>query len=230
MRWATGLALAVALALAATPAHAEHIADFAVQVTVRADGSFGVEERIRWNFEDAQRHGIYREIPIAYERPGSADFHIRVHVDAVTDANGQPWPKKTVESGGYLRIRIGDPSSTVTGVQIYVIRYHVERGILYFPDHQELYWNATGTEWPVPIEHAVAHVALPASTVAAPVDVTCFTGAMGSRERACKIQSFDFGPNMPPERQRRKSAPCCFSRPAISGSLRSAQIMMPIRP
>ena len=186
MRRAAGAAFAVVLAFFATaPARAERIRDFAVQVTVRADASVGVEENIRWDFEGAQRHGIYREIPIAYERPGEADFHIRLHVDAVTDANGRLWPTQTTESGGYLRIRIGDPSTTVTGVQSYTLRYHVERGLLYFPDHEELYWNATGTEWPVPIDHASAHVALPASTVSAPVDVACYTGSIGSRERAC---------------------------------------------
>jgi uncharacterized membrane protein YgcG len=106
-------------------------------------------------------------------------------VDAVTDANGQRWPTKTTESGGYVRIRIGDPSATVTGVQSYTLRYRVERGLLYFPDHEELYWNATGTEWPVSIDHASARVTLPASAVSASIDVACFTGSIGSRERAC---------------------------------------------
>jgi uncharacterized membrane protein YgcG len=187
MRRAAGFGLGIALVLAATAARAERIRDFDVAVMVRPDGTLGVEEHIHWDFEGAERHGIYREIPIAYERPGAADFHIRVHVDAVTDASGTPWPTKTTESGGYLRIRVGDPERTVTGRKDYWLRYHVERGILFFPDHDELYWNATGTEWPVPIDRAAAHVTLPPSTLGAKVDATCYTGAVGSREQACKL-------------------------------------------
>src|SRR6185369_725792 len=62
-------ALALALVVAA-PALAERIRDFDVELTVRADGTLGVEEHIRWDFEGASRHGIFRELPIAYERPG----------------------------------------------------------------------------------------------------------------------------------------------------------------
>jgi hypothetical protein len=187
MRRAAGLVLGVVLAFATGSAWAERIRDVDVAIAVRPDGSFGVEEHIGWDFEGVERHGIYREIPIAYERPGSADFHIHVHVDAVTDASGTTVPVKTTESGGYLRIRVGDPTRTVSGRKDYWIRYHVERGILSFPDHDELYWNATGNEWPVPIDRATAHVTLPASTLGAPVEVACYTGAMGSRERACTI-------------------------------------------
>ena len=183
----TAAVLALALATAA-PALAERIRDFDVQVTVRDDGTLGVEEHIRWDFEGALRHGIYREIPIAYERPGSADFHIRVHVDRVSDEHGGSPGVTTTEAGGYLRVRIGDPRQTVTGVHDYWIRYHVERAVLFFDDHDELYWNATGTEWPVAIDHAAAHVALPARTATAKLDAACYTGGAGSREAACSAR------------------------------------------
>jgi len=194
VRGAAALAFTLALVVAA-PALAERIRDFDVELTVRADGTLGVEEQIRWDFEGASRHGIFRELPIAYERPGAADFHIHVHVDGVTDGHGGAPGVKTTEAGGYLRVRIGDPTQTVTGVRDYQIRYHVERAVTFFSDHDELYWNATGTEWPVPIDRAVAHVALPASTATAKLDATCYTGGAGSRETACTTRrdqaSFD---------------------------------------
>jgi uncharacterized membrane protein len=174
---------AVAIALA-VPATAERIRSFDVFVDVRADATLAVEERIRWDFEGATKHGIYREIPIAYERPGSADFHIGLRVERVSDANATPWPVKSTTAGGYARIRIGDPARTVTGVQDYRIRYRVTRAVLFFDDHAELYWNATGTEWSVPIDHAEVHVTVPPVGEQS-VRVDCFTGPVGSRAHAC---------------------------------------------
>jgi len=175
--------MVAALAVAGA-ARAERIRTFDVHVDVHTDGTFTVEERIRWDFEGAIRHGIHRDVPIAYARPGAPDFHVHVDLARATDAHGTPWPTQTTESGGYARIRIGDPDRTVTGEQDYWIRYGVRRGLLFFPDHDELYWNATGTEWPVPIDAVTATVTLPAVGDQA-TTVACYTGAAGSRERAC---------------------------------------------
>ena len=38
------------------------------------------------------------------------------------------------------------------------IDYIVRNGIRYFEDHDEFYWNVTGNDWPVPIDHAEAQV------------------------------------------------------------------------
>jgi uncharacterized membrane protein YgcG len=184
MRGRATRGLAVAAIALAVPAAAERIRSFDVFVDVRADGTLAVEERIRWDFEGASKHGIYREIPIAYERPGSPDYHIGVRVDRVSDENAVVRPAKTTTAGGYVRIRIGDPARTITGVQDYRIRYRVTRAMLFFEDHDELYWNATGTEWAVPIDHAEVHVTVP------PVGdrsmrLDCFTGPVGSRAHAC---------------------------------------------
>jgi len=42
-----------------------------------------------------------------------------------------------------------------------VLHYRVRNGLRFFEDHDELYWNVTGTEWTVPIEAASAHIVLP---------------------------------------------------------------------
>ena len=182
-RAAWGIAL-VLLALA-LPARAERILDFDVFLNLDASGNLAVEERIRWDFEGEQKHGIYREIPVDYERPGSSDYHIGVRVGRVTDGAGAALPVKTTSAGGYVRIRIGDPDRTVTGVHEYRIRYVVNRAVLFFDDHDELYWNATGTEWPVAIGHTEAHVTVP-KTDQVRIELGCFTGGMGSTERACR--------------------------------------------
>jgi hypothetical protein len=81
--------------------------------------------------------------------------------------------------GGYTLIRIGDANLTVTGSHTYVIRYTVRGALNHFADHEELYWNTVGGEWPVPVTAATA-------TVTAPADIgriDCFAGASGTGQR-----------------------------------------------
>ena len=62
------------------------------------------------------------------------------------------------------------------------ISYIVRNGIRYFEDHDEFYWNVTGNDWPVPIDHAEAHVYLP-KAAAGRLRAQAFTGVYGSAER-----------------------------------------------
>jgi uncharacterized membrane protein YgcG len=179
-------ALALLLAwLAAGAASAERVLSWETELHLEREDAFGVVERIRWDFEGAERHGILRDIPVAYGRGRAADYRIRLDVEKVTDAQGRPRPWRTRRSGRVLEIRIGDPDRTVSGALDYWIHYRVERGILFFPDHDELYWNATGNEVAVPIERTSAAVYLPAALTPIEVGALCFTGPQGSVEQAC---------------------------------------------
>ena len=182
---AVRLVLAV-LALAVPAAAAgEAIRLFRSEIYLDGKDAFTVVETISYDFGDERRHGIFRDIPIRYGRGLAADYRISLDVESVTDESGVAQPYQISTSGRNLRIRIGDPDRYVTAMKSYVIRYRVERGILYFDDHDELYWNATGTEWPVPIDRAQAMVFLPEG---APLDLmafNCFTGPMGSIASDC---------------------------------------------
>jgi hypothetical protein len=180
-----------ALALA-WPAHAERILDFDVSLDLAADGTLAVEERIRWDFEGAQKHGIFREIPLAHDPLGASPHDIGFQAGPVTDAAGAAWPVTETETGGHARLRIGDANRTVTGVQEYRIHYRATRTVRFFDDHDELYWNATGTDWSVPIEHAAAHVTVPPVGDTA-LRLACFTGPMGSRDHACDAERVGTG-------------------------------------
>ena len=57
-------------------------------------------------------------------------------------------------SGGITRIRVGDADIEITGRHAYELTYTVEAALNGFRDHDELYWNAIGTEWSAPIERA----------------------------------------------------------------------------
>ena len=81
---------ALALWLAAGGASAEEwIRDFRSDLRLHEDGSFTVEERIVYEFGDAQRHGIYRDIPVRYGRGNAPNYRIALEVVSVTDAGGR---------------------------------------------------------------------------------------------------------------------------------------------
>jgi uncharacterized membrane protein YgcG len=181
------LRLILAVLVLALPAAAagEAIRLFETEIYLETEDAFTVVEKITYDFGEQQRHGIFRDIPVRYGRGRAADYRISLDVESVTDESGINQPYQTSTSGRNLRIRIGDPNRKVTGTKGYVIRYRVERGILYFEDHDELYWNATGTEWPVPIDRAEAMVFLPEGAPLELLAFNCFTGPMGAVGSDC---------------------------------------------
>ncbi len=143
------------------------ITSFHSDYAVQPDRSIHVVERIAVDFGRLRRHGIYREIPVRYRKvireglpleAGKLTFDL--DLEKVTDGEGNELQTE-IERGDYVRIRIGDPNRYVTGRQTYVLYYRLPGGLGFFEDHDELYWQVTGTEWPVPILQASANVTLP---------------------------------------------------------------------
>src|ERR1022692_3684814 len=81
--WAVGAALAVLLWPVGL-LRAEIIRSFTSEVRLQKDTTLDVSETIVMDFESAQRHGIYRDMPVRYERYGNP-YSVFVNVDAVTD-------------------------------------------------------------------------------------------------------------------------------------------------
>ena len=79
---------------------------------------------------------------------------------SVADGAGKKWNYKVSKAGHQLNVRIGDANRFVDGHQTYVITYRVENAILFFDDHDELYWNVTGNNWKATIQEASADVDL----------------------------------------------------------------------
>ncbi|HWG53489.1 MAG TPA: DUF2207 domain-containing protein [Gemmatimonadaceae bacterium] len=170
------------------------IPSFSANYTVNADRSIDVTERIVADFGALQKHGIYRDIPVRYAkvvRPGSSiragTVDVALTVLGVTDENGQKL-HTSITRGSTLRIKIGDANRLVSGTQTYVIHYRLGSGLGFFADHDELYWQATGTNWPVPILAASATVRI-APAAAAASDTAgwspwCYEGAAQSTSNA----------------------------------------------
>jgi uncharacterized membrane protein YgcG len=170
-----GLALVLAFAAPARAQSGERIESYGVTLEVLPSGRMHVTETIVYDFGAAPRHGIERTIPSRFHYDSRYDREYPIsHVD-VTASNGTPTDTK-VSRGSTVVIRVGDPSRTITGVHRYVIQYDVAGAINRFEDHDELYWNAVGTEWDVPIGHATAQVIAQGKTG----QVACFAGPEGS--------------------------------------------------
>jgi uncharacterized membrane protein YgcG len=157
----------------------ETIPAFDAHVTVHANATIEVEERITYDFGDdaRDRHGIFRTIPYSYQA-GSETYTADVVSVVVTDGSGEPIPFSESRGNGMLTIKIGDPESEVRGFQNYVISYVVEGPFLYFDEYDELYWNVVGA-WPKNgIERATVLVDLPVGVQV--LKAACYQGPAGS--------------------------------------------------
>ena len=137
-----------------------------------------MHEVIQYNFGVEQRHGIFRDIPVreVWTPDNRYERVYDVKVQKVT-ATGTSAATKIGRQGNFLHIRIGDPNQTVTGSHTYTIDYTVKGTPTGFPDHDELYWDAIGFQWPVPIDAATVHLTMPANITR----VACYAGSDGTR-------------------------------------------------
>jgi hypothetical protein len=150
----------------------ERIRRYDVALTVDRAGELVVRETIDYDFGAAPRHGIFRVIPVRLRYDDRRDRIYPLQVTSVRGSEGTPDEFEVEDAGNDKRIRIGDPDRTITGRHRYTIDYRVEGTLNGFADHDELYWNAIGSEWPVPVEEASVTVEVPATIT----QVACFAG------------------------------------------------------
>jgi uncharacterized membrane protein len=162
------------------------IRNFETDLTVEANTDLLVEERIEVVFSEP-RHGIFRTIPVRYSDPKGYAYSLNLRLLSVTDGDGRAQGTKVTSEGRYVKIRIGDPDRTVTGVVHYVIRYRVKDALTTFAEHDELYWNATGNEWNAGIARASVVVRLPAPVSDADLRAAAYTGAFGETGRDATV-------------------------------------------
>jgi uncharacterized membrane protein YgcG len=187
-RVAIGLLLFVA---AAAPGRADEgwtIDRLTVRYVIQQDGSIAAEEHIDVDFGRLSRHGIYREIPYLLGWDARRNREYRIRLGSVTDATGRRLPVETTTVGALKRFRIGSPNATVSGRQSYWIAYRIDGALNAFTDHDELYWNASGT-WPVRIVRTSIAVETPSASL---VRAACYEGRAGSTE-ACAARSLPNG-------------------------------------
>lgn len=166
---------------------------FDAVIDVAADGTMEVTEDISVDFANLERRGIFRVIPARYELsrdeerarvPDGVDpqqVRRAIDISAIEVSSTAPADTEITRPDRFgernLRIRIGDPDVTVTGRQEYRIRYEVRGAANRFEGLDELTWNVTGHEWPVPIRRARVVVHGPPLARAA-----CYQGPHGSTQ------------------------------------------------
>jgi uncharacterized membrane protein YgcG len=176
-----GTAAAVLAALLAIPGTAraqsgpERIVSYDIAITIQHDGTSLVTEQIVYDFGGQQRHGIFRQIPVRFSYNSGYD---RVYPVTVLSVRSPDAPAQYAVSndGSSVTIRIGDPSRTITGQHTYQITYLIRGALNGFADHDELYWNAIGGQWDVPIGRAVVRVTVPGTVTRA----ACYAGPLGA--------------------------------------------------
>ncbi len=171
----------VFLAMAFPVSAAETIKRFDVEATLAADRALILTERITYDFGAAERHGIYRVIPIVSDRNG---LRYRLRLKALgARMDGEKTPFRVMDVAVGMEVRVGDPDRTVQGVHTFEIFYRTDRAINFFDDHSELYWNVTGNDWKTPIETSSFRLNAPAGANR----TACYTGPYGSTESSCQV-------------------------------------------
>lgn len=163
-------------------AEQERITRFDSAITVNQDGTMRVEDTITAVVTGDQiQHGIYYEFPTVYSnaRTGGRlviDFNV---LGAQRDGQTEPYTVENRANG--KRVKIGSADTIIDpGEHTWVLRFSVDRELGYFADHDELYWNVTGSGWVFPIERASATVTLPAGAAAKITGLSAYTGAYGA--------------------------------------------------
>ena len=86
------------------------IARFDAEVTVNADGTIDVAERIDARFTGSW-NGIYRTIPVEYHTPQGFDYSLLLDVVSVTDADFSALRYETSRERHYLKLKIYVPDA-----------------------------------------------------------------------------------------------------------------------
>ncbi|MDX0884280.1 DUF2207 domain-containing protein [Sinorhizobium medicae] len=170
------------LAMPLAAAAEEFISAYHSVIGVAKDGTLTVTETITANVEGNQiRRGIYRDFPLTFvderDRRSKVDFKL---LSVERDGDDEDYRTESINGG--IRIYTGNADVLLPhGEHTFQITYETSRQIRFFDDHDELYWNVTGTEWAFPIEEATATVTLPDGVKAKALDV--FTGGYGATEK-----------------------------------------------
>jgi uncharacterized membrane protein len=161
------------------------IARFESHMYVAPDGETTVNEHLTLVF-DGEYHGIYRDIPVEYPGPHGANYTLFLKVTGVLDGSGHKLKYDSSTQNGYRHLKIYIPDA-VDATRSVIISYKVTNAVRWFDDHDELYWNVTGNDWPVPIESAAASITLPPNA-AGNLRAQAFTGEYGSQEQDATVE------------------------------------------
>ncbi len=174
------------LCFSAQGVFAESISRYEVEMQLQNDASVFVTETIEYNF-DGEKHGIFRFIPVFFEVAGQDKkrFLDITLLSVKRDEQIEPYTQKDRDSEDNFYIKIGNPDATIKGKHTYEIQYLVTGSLRYFETFDEIYWNAIGDKWPVPI----SNIEIKLRSKDIPLrNESCYVGESGSTQFCDSIQ------------------------------------------
>jgi uncharacterized membrane protein YgcG len=180
------LLLTITIVLPASAQRSWRISDFQSNIAVVQDSTMMVTEHISLVFI-GEWHGIHRTLPIEYPGPHGTNYTLFIKVHSVTDQDGNKLKYESSIKNGYRDLKIYVPGAVDTSRQVN-IQYEVLNGVRFFDQYGELYWNVTGNDWEVPIDHAAAFVLFP-DKAAGQLRAQGFTGMYGSHDQDLKAEA-----------------------------------------
>lgn len=158
----------------------EHVIFYSTIFEIQKDSSVNVTERISYDFGPNERHGIFRNIPVDY-KTDLGNYSTDISNISVDDERGGTYNFTSSRVGSELRVKIGDADKLISGIHQYDIHYTLRGAIGYFQDFDELYWNAVGNEWTVPVDSPSATVRLPVALASDKLKTACYLGEAGTK-------------------------------------------------
>lgn len=141
-----------------------YVKDFRSEITVNKDSSLDVTEYITADCGIAQKHGIYRVLPLKKQLTETESIVMPVKLISITDFDGKPIKYQTSRDYKDQTVtwKIGDADVFVSGVNYYKIKYKIKNAIwANSSDFDEFYWNLSGNFWDIPIDHFEAEIKFP---------------------------------------------------------------------
>ena len=149
--------------LVAVILHSEKIRNYEVTVQINKNGTLTVNEVIDYQFGEEFKHGIYRDIPLRSKR-----FGFNVHKSFIKmnwikrDGKDEEYTKNHFYEG--IRYRIGSETELVNLYRTesrYELNYDIYNAVFEKDGIYQVYYNAIGQFWNVPIEQASVIIRFP---------------------------------------------------------------------
>ena len=149
--------------LAAVILHSEKIRNYEVTVQINKNGTLTVNEVIDYQFGEEFKHGIYRDIPLRSKRFGFDVHKSFIKMNSIKrDGKDEEYIKNHFYEG--IRYRIGSETELVNLYKtesIYELNYDIYNAVFEKDGIYQVYYNAIGQFWNVPIEQASVIIRFP---------------------------------------------------------------------
>jgi len=174
----------------------EVITNFSSKIQVEKLGTLLVTEDITVYANNEEiKHGIYRDFPTLYKDKLGNKYKIDFQmVLAKRDGVAEPFHFGSLSNG--IRVYLGDSNVIIPpGMYTYELVYRVNRELGFFSDHDELYWNVTGSGWNFNIEKSEATVILPFNIDNALIKTVAYSGIVGTADSSAVVWYVDSNEN-----------------------------------